>query len=81
MWCCMGAVGHEGVWSGGVVVLSGVSRERAIWWSRAAPSCRAVGMFREEVWRSRRVACVGLTWRIRLVRLKDSIGVQVDMWG
>jgi hypothetical protein len=38
-------------------------------------------MFREEVWRSMRVACVGLTWRIRLVRLKDSIGVQVDMWG
>jgi hypothetical protein len=30
MWCCMGAVGRVGVWSGGVVVASGVFRERAI---------------------------------------------------
>ena len=52
MWCCMGAVGCAGVCGGcGVfvfVVLVG-GRNRANWCSKAAPSCRAVGMSRERV--------------------------------
>ena len=39
----------------------------------AAPSCRAVGMSREELWCRIRVVCVVRMLRVRLGRWKESI--------
>ena len=79
MWWRMGTLwcGVRGV---GVVSVSGVY-VATCWYSRAAPSCKAVGMSREGLWCRSRVACVVRMLRVRLGRWKDNILVLSSVRG